>query len=436
MTRNWAGTYEYAAPRIVEAASIDDVRRVLARPGRVRALGTRHSFTDLPDTTGTLVDVTGFEPSFELDEAAGTVTVPAGVRYGVLAVWLDERGWALRNMGSLPHINVGGAVATGTHGSGDANPVLSASVRALRYVGADAEVHEVRRGDRDFDALVVGLGAYGITVAVTLDVQPAFRMRQDIYTGVTWDAALAHYDELTSAGYSVSVFSRWEQPTVGYVWVKTRLAADDDPVPDVLLDGVRAVGGESPLGAEDNVTELAGIPGPWMLRLPHFRLDAQPSFGDEIQSEYFVDRADAPAALNAVRALGDGLRPTPSPRGAGAPRGASGRVGPPHLIWTELRTAAADGLWLSPAYRRDAVIIHFTWHNHPDAVAAAVARIEAALEPFGARPHWGKLHGFDREAIERVHPRLADARAVFETLDPDGRFTNAHLERVGVREPR
>jgi len=415
MPRNWAGTYEYAAPRIVQVSSVDDVVRVLREPGRVRALGTRHSFTDLPDTTGTLVDVTGFAPEFELDEAAQSVTVPAGIRYGVLAVWLDDRGWALRNMGSLPHINVGGATATGTHGSGDANPVLSASVRALRYVGADAEVHEVRRGDPDFDALVVGLGAYGIVVSLTLDVVPAFRVRQDIYTGVTWEAALADYDALTSAGYSVSVFSRWEEPSVGYVWLKTRLDADDDPVPDTILDGVRATAGDSPLGVEDNITELT-VPGPWMLRLPHFRLDAEPSFGDEIQSEYFVSRADAPAALAAVRALGDGIRP--------------------HLIWTELRTAAADELWLSPAYRRDVVIIHFTWYNHADEVAAAVARIEAALEPFDARPHWGKLHGFDRAAIERVHPRLADARAVFERLDPEGRFSNAHLERVGVRERR
>jgi xylitol oxidase len=416
MARNWAGTYEYAAPRIVPATSVDDIVRVLSEPGRVRALGTRHSFTDLPDTTGTLIDVTGFSADFELDEAAQTVTVTAGIRYGVLAVWLDDRGWALRNMGSLPHINVGGATATATHGSGDANPVLSASVRSLRYVGADAQVHDVRRGDPDFDALVVGLGAYGIVVSLTLDIQPAFRARQDIYTGVSWAAALADYDALTTAGYSVSVFSRWEDPSVGYVWVKTRLDADDDPVPDTILDGVRAVSGESPLGVEDNITELAGVPGPWMLRLPHFRLDAQPSFGDEIQSEYFVARADAAEALGAVRALGDGIRP--------------------HLIWTELRTAAADELWLSPAYRQDVVIIHFTWHNHPDEVAAAVARIEAALEPFDARPHWGKLHGFDRARLERVHPRLADARRVFERLDPDGRFSNAHLERVGVRESR
>ncbi|MDL5485464.1 FAD-binding protein [Microbacterium wangruii] len=414
--QNWAGNYTYRAPRIAVAETIDDVRRVVAAGGPVRALGTRHSFTDLPDTDGTLIDVTGIEPAFALDEAAQTITVGAGTRYGDLALWLEERGWALGNLGSLPHINVGGAIATGTHGSGNGNRVLSAAVRSLRYVGADGDVHEVRRGDPDFPALAVGLGAAGITVTVTLDVQPTFRVRQDIYTGVTWDAALARYDELTSAGYSVSVFSRWEGDTLGHVWVKTRLDADDDPVGDTLLDGERELTGLSPLEGMTNVTELAGVPGPWLLRLPHFRLDMQPSFGNEIQTEYFVDRADAPGALAAVRGLGDGIRP--------------------HLIVTELRTAAADDLWLSPAYERDAAIIHFTWENHPDEVAALLPGIEDALVPFAARPHWGKAHAFDRAAIERVHPRLADARGVFERLDPDGRFVNAHLVRVGVRDPR
>ncbi|MEZ3160403.1 D-arabinono-1,4-lactone oxidase [Microbacterium sp. BWT-B31] len=416
MPRNWAGTYEYSAARIVAAQTIDDVRRAVASGGPVHALGTRHSFTDLPDTAGTLIDVTGLPAAFVLDEAERTVTVAAGTRYGVLAVWLDERGWALGNLGSLPHISVAGATATGTHGSGDANSVLSTSVRALTYVGADAEVRVIRRGEPDFDAVVVGLGAFGVVVAVTLDIQPSFRLRQDLYTGVTWDAALADWPAVTAAGYSVSVFSKWDDTQLEFVWVKTRLDADDDPVPDTLAGGIRVTGGDSPLGVEDNVTELAGVPGPWMLRLPHFRLDAQPSFGDEIQSEYFVARADAPEALRAVRALGGSIRP--------------------HLIWTELRTAAADGLWLSPAYERDVAIIHFTWFNHPEGVGDVLPRIEEALAPFGARPHWGKRHGFDRAAIERVHPRLADARAVFERLDPEGRFVNAHLVRVGVREPR
>lgn len=415
MTRNWAGTYEYTAPRIVAATSVDDIRRVLAAPGRVRALGTRHSFTDLPDTTGTLVDVTGLPAEIELDEQECAVTVAAGIRYGDLATRLEERGWALRNMGSLPHINVGGAIATGTHGSGDGNTVLSDSIRGLRYIGADADVHEVRRGDPDFDALVVGLGAYGITMAVTLDIQPSFRMRQDVYTGVSWDAALSDLGALTGAGYSVSVFSRWEPGSIGHVWVKTRLDADDDPVAEMLLDGARDPVA-NPLAEIPDVTELGGVPGPWLQRLPHFRLDGTPSFGDEIQSEYFVRRADAAPALRAIRPLGALIRPL--------------------LFITELRTAASDSLWLSPAYERDVLAIHFTWMNDPAGVRAVLPRIEEALAPFDARPHWGKVHGFDRDAIERVHPRLADARAVFERLDPEGRFVNTHLERVGVREPR
>ncbi|WP_026059724.1 D-arabinono-1,4-lactone oxidase [Microbacterium yannicii] len=197
--------------------------------------------------------------------------------------------------------------------------------------------------------------------------------------------------------------------------MKTLLNDDTDPVPDTLLDGTRTTDGESPLGVEDNVTELAGMPGPWMLRLPHFRLGRGA----------LLRRRDPDGVLRRSR-----RRHRRSERRAGP-----GRQHPSHLIWTELRTAAADELWLSPAYRRDVVIIHFTWHNHPDEVTALVARIEAALQPFGARPHWGKVHGFDRAAMEQVHPRLGDARAVFERLDPDGRFTNAHLERVGVREP-
>jgi xylitol oxidase len=415
MPRNWAGTYEYRAPRVVEASTVEDVQRIVREGGRVHALGTRHSFTDLPDTDGTLVDVSGLTGQFDLDEAARTVTVAAGTRYGIVARALDERGWALHNLGSLPHISVGGATATGTHGSGDRNGVLTTAVRGIRYVGADGDVHEVQRGDADFDALAVGVGAFGIIVGLTLDIHPEYRMRQDIYTGVTWDAALADLSALTGAGYSVSLFTRWDPRTIDSVWVKTRLEADDDVVGDTLLDGRRVLGPESPLGSGDNITEVGGVPGSWMLRLPHFRLDREPSFGEEIQTEYFVPREHGAAALAAVHALGDSIRP--------------------HLVVSEIRTAARDDLWLSGAYQQDVVIIHFTWLDHPVEVGALLPSIEEALRPFGARPHWGKVHAFDAARLRAVHPRLADARAVFERLDPDGRFVNAHLERLGIRSP-
>jgi xylitol oxidase len=415
MTRNWAGNYSYSADRIVEVDSEVAVQEALTGSGRVHALGTRHSFSDLPDTEGLLLDVSGLTGTFALDEDAASVTASAGTRYGVLASWLDGRGWALANMGSLPHISVAGAAATGTHGSGDGNAVLSTAVSALRFVGADGEVHESRRGDDDFGALVIGVGAFGVVTEVTLDVVPAFRMRQDIYEGVSWDAALAALTDVTGAGYSVSVFTRWSGESIGSVWVKTRLENDDDAVPETLLDGLRDAAA-NPLGLLADVTETGGVPGPWMLRLPHFRLDGEPSFGDELQTEYFVAREDARAALHAVRALSDRIEPL--------------------LFISELRTMTADELWLSPAYGRASMAIHFTWRNDPAGVAVVLPDIEAALAPFRARPHWGKVHQFDRVAMERVHPRLAEARAVYERLDPSGRFVNDHLVRVGVREPR
>ncbi|WP_243232903.1 D-arabinono-1,4-lactone oxidase [Microbacterium sp. CIAB417] len=413
MAGNWAGTYEYRAPRRIAVSTEEELRAALAGSGPVHALGTRHSFTDLPDTSGTLIEMSGFDAPAVIDAESRTVRITAGTRYGVLARQLHEAGWALHNTGSLPHISVGGATSTGTHGSGDGNGVLSSAIAGVRFLDAAGDVHEIRRGDPDFAAVAVGVGAFGILTELTLDIQPTYLVRQDLYAGVSWDTLLGDIDAVTSAGDSVSVFTRWGED-LGWVWVKRRATDAAASVPAELLGGRLSTTLE-PLGLGDNVT-LIGEAGPWYERLPHFRADAEPSRGDEIQSEYFIDRSDAVAALRAVR---DVIAPFAE-----------------HLIWTELRTAARDDLWLSGAYERDAFIIHFTWENHPDEVTEALRVIEPALAPFGARPHWGKRHLLERAQIERVVPRLADARAVFERLDPDGRFVNEHLVRVGLRETR
>lgn len=404
----WAGTHVFTASALVDATTIDEVRRVVAAGGPVRAVGTRHSFNDLADTAGTLVSVTGIPADPVLDEERREVTVGAGTRYGVLARWLDDRGWALHNLGSLPHISIGGAIATGTHGSGHGNGVLTTAVRRLEYVDATGALAVVRSGDPDFAALAVGLGAFGIVVRVTLAIEPSYRMRQDVYSGLKWEAFLADPDAITGAAYSVSVFTTWGDDEVGDIWVKSRLDAFEP------LDGVRPYTATASLvGSTENLTEQLGTPGAWCDRLPHFRLDATPSNGDEIQSEYFVARSDAAAALTAVRRLADDIRP--------------------HLLVSELRTARADDLWLSGAYERDTLAIHFTWANHPDAVRALLPAIEKALAPFDARPHWGKWHTMGADAVAAVVPRLADARAVFERLDPEARFANVHLRRLGLR---
>lgn len=411
----WSGTHHFRAPHLVRATTIAEVQQSVRAGGKVRALGTRHSFHDLADTAGTLITVTGIDPDPQVDSHQRTVTVGAGISYGTLATWLQSQGWALHNMGSLPHISIGGAIATGTHGSGARNGALSTAVRTLEYVGADGELHTVSRADPDFNALVVGLGATGITTRLTLDIQPTYDVRQDIYYGMTWDTLLTNLDQIMTAAYSVSVFTIWDTDQVEQVWRKSRLNVDGDP-PDQWHDATRHLVSNAQLVGGDQavLTEQGGAPGPWLERLPHFRLESTPSNGDEIQTEYFVDRAHAVPAITAVRAL-------------------AARIDTLLLI-TELRTLAADDLWLSGAYGRDTLAIHFTWRNSPHEVAALLPEIEQALAPWGARPHWGKWHGFTAASLDAAHPRLADAREVFERHDPDGRFSNDHLERLGLRE--
>lgn len=408
--RTWAGTHTFGAHRILNATSVDQVRdAVRDRIGPVRALGTRHSFHDLADTAGTLITVTGIDPDPRLDEAARTVTVGGGIRYGDLALWLEQRGWALHNLGSLPHISVAGATATGTHGSGDALGTLSTAVRALEFVDATGALRTVSAADPEFAGHVVHLGAIGIVTRITLAIEPTYRVRQDAYSGVPWSAVLDDLRAVTGAGYSVSVFARWTDDTVSVIR-KTRLGDEPAEFDPAWLGGTRLT---VPIIDSDAWTEQGGIDGAWLHRLPHFRLEATPSVGDEIQSEYFVDRADAPDALRAVRRLGARIDE--------------------HLVITELRTMTADDLWLSGAYARETLAIHFTWLPHPDAVAALLPDIERALAPFGARPHWGKWHRFDAERLAAVHPRLADARALFQLVDPGRVFANAHLDRLGLR---
>ena len=417
---NWSGTYRFKASKVIDARTVDDVQRAVAEAGsgphRVRALGTRHSFNDLADNGATLVTVTGLPPEPVIDQGARTVTVGAGITYGALAAWLQARGWALGNMGSLPHISVGGATATGTHGSGTGNRILSAAIAALDYVAADGELRHAARGEVSFDGMPVGLGAFGVVVRVTLDIQPSYLIRQDIYAGLPWDRVLADVEGVMSAAYSVSLFTDWTGDAIEQAWVKRRVAGVDEAVPEDFFGAGPHPGPVRLADAPaDNLT-VAGVAGPWSERLPHFRIESTPSNGDEIQSEYFVDRRHGAAALTAVRSLAPLVAPL--------------------LLVSEIRATAPDGLWLSGSGGRETLAIHFTWRNEPDRVDAALPAVEAALRPFAARAHWGKVNHVAAADLDALYPRLPAARALFEELDPEGKFSNHRLERLGVRAPR
>ncbi len=220
--RNWAGNYSYQAPQLAHPASVEELQGLVAGAKKIRALGSRHSFNSIADTAGTLVVLDQLDPGISVDAANMTVTVSGGTRYGTLAAELQRQGFALHNLASLPHISVAGAVATATHGSGDANGNLATAVAGLELVTADGSILSVRRGDEDFDGMVVGLGALGIVTKLTLDIQPSFDVAQSVFENLNWDLVLENFDQITSSAYSVSLFTDWSGETVGQAWLKRR----------------------------------------------------------------------------------------------------------------------------------------------------------------------------------------------------------------------
>jgi xylitol oxidase len=404
---NWAGNYTYRAEQLHRPSRLEQVQEIVAAASRIRVLGSRHSFSDIADSAE-LLTLDGLPAGVVVDHGAGTVSFSAGLRYGELAEALQAEGVALANLASLPHISVGGAVATATHGSGDANGNLATAVAGLELVTSSGELRTASRGDADFDGLVVSLGALGAVTRITLDVEPAYDVRQRMYDKLAWDALDEHFDELTAAGYSVSVFTGWGE-TAGQVLVKSRVTDAPEQLRGDLFGATPAAVDRHPILELDsvNTTPQQGVPGRWSDRLPHFRMGFTPSSGQELQSEFFVPRRHAAPALQAVRALAGVVRPV--------------------LQVSELRTVAADRLWLSPQYRQDTLAIHFTWQPDRVAVERALVEVEAALAPFGARPHWGKVFLADAAAIAPLYERLADFTGLVDRLDPRGAFRNAWL---------
>ncbi len=405
---NWAGNYRYRASRLHRPSRLEQVQEIIVGASRVRVLGSRHSFTGIADSSE-LLALDGLPADVVVDHGAGTVSFSAGLKYGELAQALNAEGMALANLASLPHISVAGAIATATHGSGDRNGNLATAVAGLEMVTSSGETLTASRGDADYGGLVVGLGALGAVTRITLDAEPAYDVRQRVFEGLGWDALLENFDEITSAGYSVSVFTRWSE-RVDQVWVKSRVTEAPELVRSDLFGAVAATVNRHPiLGLEPvNCTPQLGVPGLWSDRLPHFRMGFTPSSGQEIQSEYLLPRRHAAAAIQALRGLAATVQPV--------------------LQMSEIRTVAADQLWMSPQYGQDTIAVHFTWKPEQDAVVRVLGDVEAALDPLDARPHWGKLFVADAAAIGPRYERLPDFVRLVDRLDPRGTFRNAWLD--------
>ncbi len=421
---NWAGNITFSAPEFRCPSTLSELRAVVGRAARVRVLGTGHSFNDMADSPGTQVSLADLPPEMEFDSAAALVRVSAGLSYAILAARLDRQGFALRNLASLPHISVAGATATGTHGSGVANQNLSAAIVGLELVTADGDVTELSRSDASFPGAIVHLGALGVVTRLILEVVPSFEVAQRVYEELPLEVLDDHFAEIMASGYSVSLFTDWRAPRLTQLWIKSLVDVNPDavattsvtPAPPITdepwFTATPAPAARNPVPgvSADSCTEQLGVAGPWFERLPHFRPDFTPSAGDELQSEYLLPAEHAVPALHALRRIADRIA-------------AAVRV-------CEVRRVAADDQWLSMAYRQDSVAFHFTWIPDPAAVLPVVTDIERQLEPFGPRPHWGKIFTTPAADLHDRYDRLPGFLELAANYDPAGKFRNAYTARI------
>jgi xylitol oxidase len=367
------------------------------------------------DTTGDLVCLTGLPSDVDVAADRTDVTVPSGMRYGELAARLHEAGLGLHNLGSLPHIGVAGACATGTHGSGAHLGNLATAVSGLELVTASGELVRLHRDDAGLRlaGAIVSLGCLGVVTRLTLDVQPTYDIRQLVYEHLPLDTTIRHFDVIMSSAYSVSLFTTWRESKFEQVWLKQRLGVDDASADPKTRWGARLADGPRhpiPGLSPAHCTEQGGVPGPWHTRLPHFRLDFTPSAGAELQSEYLLPRSAAAAALSALDAIRDRVAAV--------------------LQVCEIRTVAADDLWLSPSYGRDCVAVHFTWVLDLAAVQPVIALVEERLGPLSARPHWGKLFSMPVADVAAAYERISDFRRLRADFDPLNKFGNEFVDAL------
>ncbi|CAN5435142.1 FAD-binding protein [soil metagenome] len=411
--QNWAGNITYSTGNVQYPKSVAEVQTLVKKHPKIKTLGTRHCFNTIADSRDDLLSTRDLNKVVSLDRKAKTVTVEGGIKYGELAPYLHTQGFALRNLASLPHISVGGSITTATHGSGVHNGNLASAVTGLEVVIADGSmVHFSKAADAEkLNAVVVGLGAIGVITKVSLEIIPTFMVRQRVFTNMPLAQVKQHFEKIVSAGYSVSLFTDWQHDNVSEVWIKSRADNEKDHTEAEFYGAKAATKNLHPVIAQpaEKCTDQMGVPGVWYERLPHFKMGFTPSTGKELQSEFFVPFHHAVEAISAINRLGK-------------------QIGP-HLFITEIRTIAADNLWMSPCHNQQSVTIHFTWKPETAAVMQLLPIIEKELAPFNARPHWGKVFTMAPKVLASRYEKLADFKKVVATYDPKGKFRNAFLER-------
>ncbi len=422
---NWAGNQVCAPTEIVhpstEAELADAVARAAAAGRRVKVVGSGHSFTGAALTDGTQIVLDRYGRVLDADPVTGLVTVEAGITLRRLNAELARRGLAMPNLGDVQYQTISGALSTATHGTGITHGNLATRIRAMRLVTGDGSVLECSREVEPevFHAARVGVGALGAISTVTLECVPAFDLHA-VEAPERLDGLLADIDTHVEGN---DHFEFYWVPHTGWALTKrnnrtTRSPArrpmwrevyEDVVVSNWVFGALCRVGRMRPQ-AIPRLMRAVPNTGPVDYVDRSDRIFTSPRHVRFYEMEYAVPRADGPEALQRVRDLVH-------------------RSGLFLSFPVEVRFVAADDIPLSPAHGRETcyIAVHvyrgMEYHQY-------FSGVEAIMDDYGGRPHWGKLHFQTAETLAPRYPEWDKFQQVRARLDPTGTFANAYLDRV------
>jgi FAD-linked oxidoreductase len=423
---NWAGDQRCRPARVLSPRSREElaerVGSAAAAGEKVKVTGSGHSFTEAAMTAATMVRLDGLRGVLEADRESGLVKVGAGTVLRDLNQELAALGLGLENMGDIDAQTVAGAISTGTHGTGAGFGNISARVEALEIVTADGSVRELTpAGDPELlRAARVGIGALGAISAVTIRCFPSFTLRRED-SAHRWAEVLDRFDEYAERNDHFEFFTF---PYSDRALVLERNRTEEPPRPksrvvavlnDVLLENWA-------------LEAMAATGRKWPRTIPALaRFAGMVATGTDNQDrsdrifvnqrnvrftemEYAVPRADGPTA---VRRVIEWVRATHYPV----------------FFPIEVRVAAGDDASLSAAHERDVayIAVHqyrgMEWRPYFEAV-------EAIMNDYEGRPHWGKRHFQTAETLAPRYPKWAEFQTARDALDPGRVFANEYTERV------
>ena len=307
---NWAGNVEFSSTKVHIPENARELTKIVKASENVRVFGTAHSFNDSADTDGEHVSLEKFR-DMKYNPKNGDVTFGAGIRYIELIEFLKEKGRALRNVPSLPHINVVGSVMTGTHGSGIRNQNMAAQVTGIEYVRGEGDRKKIRAKGKDLNEILLSFGTKAIIYEMTMETVPEYGIKKCIYKDVPWDFLRDGnlFESLNLEKDYISFFTDWKDEKMTSVWTADRHGNAETGYDDVknlsyqelcapTWHGGKLIERTHPVPLRDSTPCVSSGFGMWDHKIYHFKPDQPPSSdGDEIQSEFFVKAEDLPAAM-------------------------------------------------------------------------------------------------------------------------------------------